>query len=169
MPGWKLPAKLFLCSMWFLLSLLFRLCCQSISLQSWPVPSRPARSPGTSTPPPSSLVLELPQWVWPVRGLESEQCLAASSLVMPGKACTHNVIIIIHWIIHSTAVNTWPRGSKRNAYVNMCDLIICKTSTGNVSKSMNLSSFDIQLRMQNQKLKKLLISLFGNECARKKK
>lgn len=61
-----------------------RPCCQSVGLQSWPAPFRPALSPGTLTLPPNSLVLVLPQWVWPAQEQESEQCSAASSLVMPG-------------------------------------------------------------------------------------
>lgn len=65
-------------------SALFRPCCQSTSLHSWHAPSRPAPSLGTSTPQPSSLVPELPQWEWPAQELVLEQCSAASSLATPG-------------------------------------------------------------------------------------
>lgn len=62
-----------------------RPCCQSASLQSWHAPSRPAQSHETSTLLPSSLVLELPQWVLPALELVLELFSAASSLAMPGK------------------------------------------------------------------------------------
>lgn len=62
----------------------FRPCCQSASLHSWHAPSRPAPSPGTSTPPPSLSVPELPQSEWPAQELVLELCSAASSLATPG-------------------------------------------------------------------------------------
>lgn len=68
-----------------------RPCCHSANLQSWPAPSGPAPFPVILTLLPSSLVLVLPQLVWLVLELESEQCLAALSLAMPGNVFMHQL------------------------------------------------------------------------------
>lgn len=68
----------------------FRPCCQSASLQSWRAPSRPAQSHETSTLPPSSLVLEPPQWVWLALELVLELFSAASSLATPGRVLNYD-------------------------------------------------------------------------------
>lgn len=68
----------------------FRPCCQSASLQSWRAPSRPAQSHETSTLPLSSLVLELPQWVWLALELVLEPFSAASSLATPGRVLNYD-------------------------------------------------------------------------------